>query len=217
MMVASAHDSEAALQGISMNFNPTNIAALVIAASFAAGLNLYATVATLGLVAHTNWVALPPGLEVLGSWWIIGVCAILFAIEFVADKIPAFDLVWNAMHTFVRVPVAALVAYRSTTQLSPQMQILATAAGAAIALIAHTSKTAARGAVTPSPEPVSNIALSTSEDALAIGLTWLATKHPAAAIGAASTLIVLSVLAIHWLLKAIRIFIQQIRNVFAPS
>ncbi len=112
-----------------MPFTPSTIAALVIAASFAAGLNVYATVLTLGLLAHAHWVVLPPGLETLSSWWIIGVSGTLFAVEFVADKIPGFDLLWNALHTFIRVPVAALLAYRATTQLTPGMQVLATALG----------------------------------------------------------------------------------------
>jgi hypothetical protein len=102
-------------------------------------------------------------------------------VEFFADKIPGFDLFWNAAHTFIRVPVAALLAYEAASQLSPQLQLLAAAAGAAIAAIAHTSKTAARVLVTPSPEPISNIALSASEDVAAISLTWLATRHPYAA------------------------------------
>ena len=114
-----------------MPFTPSTIAALVIAASFAAGLNVYATVLTLGLLARAHWVVLPPGLETLSSWWIIGVSGTLFAVEFVADKIPGFDLLWNALHTFIRVPVAALLAYRATTQLTPEMQVLATALGAA--------------------------------------------------------------------------------------
>src|SRR6202041_3315302 len=161
-----------------MSFSPANITALVIAASFAAGLNIYATVLTLGILARTQWVTLPPGLDSLGHTWIIVVCGIMFAMEFVADKIPAFDLVWNTLHTVIRVPIAALVAYHAGSQLTPQMQILATAIGAVIALAAHSSKTALRAAVTPSPEPISNIAPSTSEDAAAIGLTWFATHHP---------------------------------------
>jgi len=110
-----------------MSFSPANITALVIAASFAAGLNIYATVLTLGLLARTHWVALPPGLDSLGHTWVLVVCGIMFAIEFVADKIPAFDMIWNALHTVVRIPIAALVAYHASSQLSPQMQVLATA------------------------------------------------------------------------------------------
>ena len=192
-------------------FTPSTIAALVIAASFAAGLNVYATVLTLGLLAHAQWVALPPGLEVLADWWVIGVSATLFSVEFVADKIPGFDLLWNALHTFIRVPVAALLAYRATTQLSPGMQVLATAVGAAIALAAHGSKTAARALVTPSPEPVSNIALSASEDVGAVGITWLATQHPWAAAGITLALLLGSILMVRWVIQALQGLWRRLR------
>src|ERR1700730_11624655 len=194
-----------------MPFTPSTIAALVIAASFAAGLNVYATVLTLGLLAHLHWVTLPPGLETLSNWWIIGVSATLFSVEFVADKIPGFDLLWNALHTFIRVPVAALLAFRATSQLTPQMQILATALGATIALAAHGSKTAVRAAVTPSPEPVSNIALSTTEDAVAIGLTWFATHHPVIAASIALVCLAAAILAARALLRAIQ---KPLRKLF---
>ncbi len=161
-----------------MDFSPANLTALVVAASFAAGLNVYATILTLGLLARTHWVALPPGLDSLGQTWVIAVCAILFGVEFIADKIPGIDLIWNALHTLIRIPLAALVAYHASAQLTPQMQVLTTVLGAAIALAAHTSKTALRAVVTPSPEPVSNIGLSAIEDAIAVGLTWFATHHP---------------------------------------
>jgi Domain of unknown function (DUF4126) len=187
-----------------MVFTPSTIAALVIAASFAAGLNVYATVLTLGLLARLHWVILPPGLETLSNWAIIGVSGTLFAVEFVADKIPGFDLLWNALHTFIRIPVAALLAYRATSQLSPGMQILAAAVGGAIALAAHGSKTAARAFVTPSPEPVSNIALSGGEDVAAVGMTWLATAHPWTAAGIALALLLVSVFTIRWVIKALR-------------
>ena len=192
-------------------FTPSTIAALVIAASFAAGLNVYATVLTLGLLAHAQWVVLPPGLEVLANWWVIGVSATLFGVEFIADKIPGFDLLWNALHTFIRVPVAALLAYRATTQLSPGMQVLATAVGGAIALAAHGSKTAARALVTPSPEPLSNIALSATEDVGAVGITWLATQHPWAAASITLALLLGSVLMVRWVIKALQGLWQRLR------
>jgi hypothetical protein len=185
-------------------FTPTTIAALIIAASFAAGLNVYATLLTLGLLARAHWVELPVGLDLLTHWWVIGVSGFMFAIEFVADKIPAFDMVWNALHTFVRVPVAALLAYHASSQLSPEMQILAAVAGAGIAMVAHSSKTAVRAAVTPSPEPVSNIVLSTGEDFLAVGVTWLATKHPLLAAGTACGFLLLAVITVRWLARFIR-------------
>jgi len=178
-----------------MPFTPRQLAALVVATSFASGLNVYATVATLGLLARADVIALPSALELVSSWWVISVSAALYLIEFVADKIPAFDLVWNALQTFVRVPVAALLAYGATMQLSPGEQLLATTAGGLIALAAHGGKTAARVAVTPSPEPLSNIALSLGEDALAVFIMWLATHHPfwAAAIALAMLVVIIAV------------------------
>jgi hypothetical protein len=178
--------------------------ALLAAIGFAAGLNLYATVAVLGLLARFGHLPLPPGLQLLESWPIIAVSTALFAIEFFADKIPAFDLIWNALHTFIRVPVAGLLAYRATSQLSPEHQLLATLLGAAVALIAHGGKTAARAAVTPSPEPLSNIGLSVGEDVLAIGLTWLATRHPYVAGTIAVIFVVIIILLTRWVIRAMR-------------
>jgi hypothetical protein len=197
-----------------MSFSPANITALIVAASFAAGLNIYATVLTLGILARTQWVALPPGLDSLGHTWILVTCGIMFALEFVADKIPAFDMVWNVLHTVVRVPIAALVAYHASSQLTPQMQVLATTLGAVIALAAHSSKTALRAAVTPSPEPISNIALSTTEDAAAIGLTWFATHHPVVAASIALLLLAGAVLAARALLRAIQ---KPLRKLFGTD
>src|ERR1700730_3038735 len=200
-----------------MPFTPSTTAALVIAASFAAGLNVYATVLTLGLLAHAHWVALPPGLESLSSWWIIGVSGTLFAVEFVADKIPGFDLLWNALHTFIRVPVAALLAFRATSQLTPGMQILATSLGANIGLAAHGYKTAARALVTPSPARRSNIALSSSEDVAAVGIAWLSTQHPWAAASITLGLLLASVLMVRWVIKALRGLLQRLRPAPATS
>src|SRR3981189_2830819 len=117
-----------------MKFDGTELVGLLVATSFAAGLNVYATLGTLGLLAHAGLLNLPPGLHLISSWWVIAASALLFVIEFFADKIPAFDLLWNALHTFVRVPAAAVIAYQATTQLSPEKQLLATLAGGAIAL-----------------------------------------------------------------------------------
>jgi hypothetical protein len=183
---------------------PSELFALLAAIGFAAGLNLYATVAVLGLLARFGHLPLPPGLQLLESWAVIGASAVLFGIEFFADKIPAFDLVWNALHTFIRVPVAGLLAYQATSQLSPEKQLLATLLGALVALAAHGGKTAARAAVTPSPEPFSNMTLSLGEDVLAIGLTWLATRHPYAAGTLALIFVVIIVVLIRWVIRALR-------------
>jgi hypothetical protein len=177
---------------------------LLIATSFAAGLNVYATVATLGVLSRTGAITLPTSLQLLASWYVIAAAAVLFAVEFFADKIPAFDLIWNALHTFIRVPIAALIAWRATAQLSPGEQLLAAVAGGLIALAAHGGKTAARAAVTPSPEPLSNAALSTGEDAVAIGLTWLATRHPWIAGSVALVAVAILILMIRSIVRAMR-------------
>jgi energy-converting hydrogenase Eha subunit E len=149
-------------------------------------------------------VPLPPALQSLESSPIIAVSAALFVIEFFADKIPAFDLLWSALHTFVRVPVAAWLAYGATRQLSPGQQLLAALLGAAIALAAHGGKTALRAAITPSPEPVSNIALSLGEDVLAVSLTWLATRHPYAAATIVTVLLAVITILVRAVVKALR-------------
>jgi len=202
MMLAGMTLGGAGLVG--RGFVGPGLVGLIVAISFSAGLNVYATTATLGLLAHTRWVELPPGLLVLTSWWVIGASLLLFGIEFFADKIPAFDLFWNALHTFVRIPVAALMAYGATSQLSPQMQLVATLAGGAIALAAHGGKTAARVAVTPSPEPISNIALSSSEDAVAVFVTGLATQHPIAAGVIALALLIGIFAAVRWIWRRLK-------------
>ncbi len=187
-----------------MHFTPEEIVALLVATSFAAGLNVYATVATLGLLQHTGVIALPAGLAPLSNWYIIAASLVLFCVEFFGDKIPAFDLLWNALHTFIRVPIAALLAYRATAALSPGEQLAATLAGGLIALAAHGGKTAARAAVTPSPEPLSNIGLSLGEDALAIFLTWMSVKHPYVGATIAILLCLIVVLVMRWVIRALK-------------
>lgn len=199
------------------SFTGSDILAIVVAASFAAGLNVYATIATLGLLSHAHAFALPPALHVLGSWPVIVACALLFGLEFVADKVPVFDLIWNALNTFVKVPVAMLVSYGAAQQLSPGLQVAAAALGGAIALAAHGSKIAVRTAVTPSPEPVSNAALSLAEDVAAISLTWFATRHPIVAGVIVAVCVVLAILAIRYVVRSVRRLFQQARSLLHQS
>jgi len=194
---------------------PSQLFALLAAVGFAAGLNLYATVGVLGLLARFGHLPLPPGLHILQSWTVIGASTALFLVEFFADKVPAFDLIWNALHTFVRVPVAALLAFEATKQLSPEQQLLATLLGAAVALAAHGGKTAVRAAVTPSPEPLSNITLSLGEDVLAIGLTWLATRHPYVAGTLATIFVVIIVLLTRCVIRAMRALFRSAEHELA--
>lgn len=187
-----------------MKFPGEELVAVIVAVSFASGLNVYATVATLGILAHTQVLALPPQLQVLSTWWVIGASGALFVVEFFADKIPAFDLIWNALHTFIRVPISALMAYEAAASLSPGEKLVSALAGGIIAFIAHGGKTAVRAAVTPSPEPFSNIFLSLAEDVLAITLTWLSSMHPFIAGTLAAVLILITILLARWVWRALR-------------
>jgi hypothetical protein len=186
------------------------LAALLIVICFSAGLNVYATVAMLGVLARTNVVTLPASLHIVENWYVIGACVALFLVEFVGDKIPVFDLVWNALQTFVRVPVAALIAYAATSQMPPWQQLTATMAGSLIALAAHGGKTAARAAVLHSPEPFSNAALSLSEDAAVIFLMWFATRHPYVAA-------VIVLIAVVVIVLMIRVVVRALRNLLADA
>ena len=186
------------------------LAAMLVVVCFSAGLNVYATVAMLGLLARFHVVLLAPSLGIVENGWVIGACAVLFLVEFVGDKIPAFDLLWNALQTFVRVPAAALITFAATSQLPQWQQLLATLAGSLIALAAHGGKTAARAAVLHSPEPISNAALSISEDAAVVFLIWFATKHPYAA----ATIVLIATIII---VLMIRVVVRAMWNLLSEA
>jgi hypothetical protein len=193
------------------------LTAMLVVVCFSAGLNVYATVAMLGLLARTHVVILPQSLGVVESWYVIGACAVLFLVEFVGDKIPVFDLLWNALQTFVRVPVAALITFAATSQLPQWQQLLATLAGSLIALAAHGGKTAARAAVLHSPEPISNAVLSLSEDAAVVFLIWFATKHPYAAAAIVTIALVVIVAMIRVVVRATRSLLSDAERVLTPG
>jgi hypothetical protein len=180
------------------------IVALIVTVSFAAGLNLPGTIVTLGLLERAGVITLPGQIGMLSEWWVLGASAGLLVFEFFADKIAGLDLVWNALQTFVRAPAGALLAWSATTSLSTEGQVLAVIAGGVIALIAHGGKLALRGAVSTSPEPVSNVLVSLTEDVVAIGLTWFATQYPYLAAAIVLVLIATIVFVIRWTIRALR-------------
>ena len=198
-------------------FDPGRLTALLVAVSFAAGLNLYVTVAVLGLLGRFHVLSLPPGLSALDQTWVIALAIGLSVIEAFADKIPYVDLVWNAVHTFIRVPAAAILAYQASNTLSPGERALVTVLAAAIAGVAHTAKTSARVAVSTTPEPFTNVALSSTEDVAAAGITWVATVHPyigAAIVGIALVVIIVMVRS---LMRGVRRVLARLRDEPAPS
>lgn len=151
---------------------------LALGSAWTSGINLYATVSVLGLLQRFGDVKLPGGLEVLDNWWIIGVAAGLYIVEFFADKIPYVDSVWDVVHTFIRVPAGAIVAWAAVYEMRPEIVIPATLLGGGLALSSHGTKATARIGANLSPEPVSNWVLSLAEDAIAIFGTFLAVFAP---------------------------------------
>jgi hypothetical protein len=153
---------------------------LALGSAWTSGINLYATVTILGIFQKFGWAKLPGGLEVLDNWWIIGVAGGLYLIEFFADKIPYVDSVWDVVHTFIRVPAGAIVAYSATSQIDPSANVIATLLGGGLAFSSHGTKSALRAGANLSPEPVSNWILSITEDIFAFVSVILAIFAPVA-------------------------------------
>jgi hypothetical protein len=172
--------------------------------SFAAGINLYATVAILGLATHFGWVDLPPQYRVFDNMWIIWAAIALYVIEFVADKIPWVDTAWDAVHTAIRPFGGALIAVATLGDASPATKVMVGLLGAALATSTHLSKAGARAAVNASPEPFTNWALSLGEDIFVVGLGALALKYPAAAAVVVLILIALIAVFAAWIVRAVR-------------
>ncbi len=172
--------------------------------SFAAGLNLYATVAMLGLTSRYGWVALPPQYQVFDNNWFIGGALALYVIEFVADKIPWIDSVWDAVHTVIRPAGGALIAVATLGETTPAVETMVALMGGALAASTHFSKSGTRLLANASPEPFTNWGLSLGEDLFVVGLGVLALKYPAAAAVVVIVCLVLIVACTAWIVKAVR-------------
>lgn len=157
--------------------------------SFAAGVNLYATVALLGLASRYGWVSLPPQFRAFDSDWVIGAALVLYAIEFFADKIPYVDSLWDIVHTAIRPVGGALIAVTTLGDASPATEAMVMLLGGAVAASSHLTKTSTRAAANASPEPFSNWILSLGEDAFAVGLGLLALQYPLIALAVAVVLL----------------------------
>lgn len=183
---------------------------VAMGSAWMAGINLYAVVATLGLLQRFGYAHLPGDLGYLSTWWVIGLAAGLYTVEFLADKIPAVDSMWDAVHTFIRVPAGAVLAAAAFAHFDPSIRIAALLAGGGIALSSHGAKAATRAGANLSPEPFSNIALSLAEDATVFGASFLMARHPAILI--AIVAVFLGVAA--WLLPKI---LRSLRNLLKGS
>ncbi len=188
---------------------------LALGTAWTSGINLYATVTVLGLLQKFGATKLPGGLDVLDNWWIIGVAGFLYAIEFFADKIPYIDSVWDVIHTFIRVPAGAIVAYAATNQMDESVGIIATLLGGGLAFSSHGTKAALRAGANLSPEPVSNWVLSLTEDVIAFVGAILAVFAP---ILIAIVLIIFIIFFVWFfpkVIRAVRRMINATRAIFA--
>ena len=184
--------------------NPMETLSLVLGAGFSSGLNLYATVATLGLLQRFGVIHLPENLQVLSHPLVLAIAGVLYVMEFLADKVPFIDSIWQAVHTFIRPPAAALLAFSATAAAPEAWRWGAALLAGGIALTSHGTKASARAAANMLPEPLSNWALSFGEDILAVWLTWFATAHPRIAIVVVCLLLVVSLYLLYHLFRFLR-------------
>jgi uncharacterized protein DUF4126 len=190
--------------------NPLQTLSLALGTGFSSGLNLYATVATLGLLQRFGVVHLPASLQALAHPWVIGIAVALYVIEFFADKIPYFDTIWDFIHTFIRPPAAALLAYAAAGGAGAEWRWAAALLAGSVALTSHGTKASARAAVNTSPEPFSNWVLSLGEDALAVWLSWMATAHPVVTTIVVLVLLALCVFLLYHLFRFARRAVQKL-------
>ena len=172
--------------------------------SFAAGINLYATVAILGLASRYGWVSLPPQFQAFNNDWVIGAAVVMYLIEFFADKIPYVDTVWDVLHTAIRPVGGALIAVTTLGEASPTVEALIALLGGTVAAGSHLTKTSTRATANTSPEPFSNWILSIGEDLFVVGLGYLALKHPIAALVVTAILLVLIVMFAAIIIRTVR-------------
>lgn len=186
-------------------------------ASWVSGINLYACVATLGLLSRFASLQLPGELEVLTSWWVIGVASGLYLIEFLADKIPLVDSMWDVVHTFIRVPAGAVLAAAAFGDFDRSVQVIAFLLGGGLALTSHGTKAGTRAVVNASPEPVSNVVVSLLEDVLAIISVLLAVFFPVLLFIVVAVGIVFAVFVLPKIVNFFRLVLRSVRRIFSPA
>jgi len=188
--------------------------ALAMGSSWVSGINLYAAVATLGLLGRFAHLQLPGELGVLTNWWVIGIGLGLYLVEFVADKIPYVDSAWDAVHTFIRIPAGAILAAAAFGDFDKGVQVIAFLLGGGLALTSHGTKAATRAAINTSPEPASNIIASLAEDVVGVSAVALAFSHPYIAISIVVVAVVVSIFLIRRILRYFSNVTLKIRELF---
>ena len=199
--------------------SPLETLGFALGTSFASGINLYATVAAAGLFQRLGVVTLPEPLQVLANPVVLGVAITLFLVEFVADKIPYVDSAWDAVHTFIRPPAAAVLSYSAFAGegVPEEWKLAAALLSGGVALTSHGAKASTRAAANTSPEPFSNWALSLVEDGFAVFLAWLAAEHPLITATVVVVLVILSVFVIWKLFDYLRRGLARLKGGPSPA
>ena len=186
--------------------------ALASLLAWASGLRLYLVLFAVGMAGYFGYYDLPKGLEVLQHPWVMGAAGFMLAMEFVADKVPAVDSAWDAIHTFIRIPAGALLAAGATGDSLSALTVAAGLIGGTITAGTHFTKAGGRAVINTSPEPFSNWGASFTEDALVIAGIWLALTHPLVFM----LLLLLFLLLLVWLIpkvwRGIRIIFDRLGN-----
>jgi hypothetical protein len=186
--------------------------ALAMGASWVSGINLYAGVATLGLLGRFAHLDLPGDLAVVTNWWVIGAAIGLYVIEFFADKVPLIDSAWDAVHTFIRVPAGAVLAAAAFGDFDKSIQVIAFLLGGGLALSSHGTKAATRAAINTSPEPVSNITASLVEDVTAVGSMAIAPFYPVLVIIVVVIAVIASLVLVPRIVRYLRSVMTRLRK-----
>ena len=200
-----------------MNLDTTQLFAIAAGLGWASGLRLYSVVFLTGLAGHLGWVSLPSGLQVLQQPLLLWASGAMLAVEFLADKVPGVDTVWDSIHTFIRIPAGAALAYGVFGGDQAAWATVAALLGGTLAATAHTAKATTRAAANTSPEPFSNIALSLAGDALVPGMLWLSWEHPVAFFFALAVALVVMVVVTVLLFKFLRGLGRRLRGHFLPT
>jgi len=180
---------------------------MILGGSWASGVNLYLTIAGLGIADRAGWIELPGSLDVISHPLVILVALLMFAVEFFADKIPYVDSAWDSIHTFIRPAGAAIITFMALSEVdSHAIQLSGALLGGTIAMDSHLTKATTRVAINTSPEPFTNIAASTADDGLVLVVLWLVVTHPIIAGILVISFIVFSV----WFLKIMFRFLKKI-------
>ncbi len=199
--------------------SPLETLGFALGTSFASGLNLYATVAAAGLFQRFGIVTLPEPLQVLANPVVLGIALTLFVVEFIADKIPYLDSAWDALHTFIRPPAAALLSYSAFAagSVPEEWKLAAALLAGSVALTSHGAKASTRAAANASPEPISNWTLSILEDGVAVFLAWMAAEHPLLTASLVVVLVIAAVFVIWKLSGYLRLALTKLKRSLSPA